>query len=134
MNQTDLITEMQTAIDEELHVCIWTLLHDYPDEYISMFTYQMGWEGEKSGKEAQGKRIRPLLVLLVCHACGGDWHKALPAAVAVELVHNFSLIHDDIQDRSETRRGRPTIWGKMGRSPGDQCRGCNVDCGLNSPL
>ena len=43
-----------------------------------------------------------------------DWHKALPAAAAVELLHNFSLIHDDIQDHSDMRRGRPTVWVKWG--------------------
>ncbi|HEX5943224.1 MAG TPA: polyprenyl synthetase family protein, partial [Anaerolineales bacterium] len=47
-------------------------------------------------------------------ACGADWQSALPAAAAVELVHNFSLVHDDIQDNSDRRRGRPTTWVKWG--------------------
>jgi geranylgeranyl diphosphate synthase type I len=47
-------------------------------------------------------------------ASGGDWRKALPAAAGVEYVHNFSLIHDDIQDQSPLRRGRPTVWKKWG--------------------
>ncbi|EKD87658.1 MAG: hypothetical protein ACD_35C00296G0004 [uncultured bacterium] len=111
-----LISELQSSIDKELHNSLDQLLKDYPAEYVSMLHYQLGWEGENSGLEAQGKRIRPLLVLLACHACGGDWHKALPAAASVELVHNFSLIHDDIQDRSETRRGRQTLWVKWGEA------------------
>ena len=76
--------------------------------FHEMLTYHMGWTGEGAGPEATGKRIRPLLVLLVTAACGADWQPALPAAAAVELVHNFSLVHDDIQDNSDKRRGRPT--------------------------
>ncbi|MFN3763642.1 MAG: polyprenyl synthetase family protein [Anaerolineae bacterium] len=58
--------------------------------------------------------MRPVLCLLCCEACGGDWEQALPAAAAVELVHNFSLIHDDIEDGDSTRRGRPTVWSVWG--------------------
>jgi hypothetical protein len=47
-------------------------------------------------------------------ASGGDWHDALPAAAAVELLHNFSLIHDDIEDGDSLRRGRPTLWKVWG--------------------
>jgi geranylgeranyl diphosphate synthase type I len=75
-----------------------------------MISYQMGWTGQGAGPEASGKQIRPKMVLLSCAAAGGKWQKALPAAAAVELIHNFSLIHDDIEDHSEFRRGRPTIW------------------------
>jgi geranylgeranyl diphosphate synthase, type I len=88
--------------------------------FHEMLTYHMGWTGEGAGSEATGKRIRPLMVLLTCLASsggkGGDamWQSALPAAAAVELVHNFSLVHDDIQDNSEKRRGRPTTWVKWG--------------------
>jgi geranylgeranyl diphosphate synthase type I len=79
-----------------------------------MLAYHMGWFGKPINSEARGKRIRPLLVLLSCSAAGGDWTQALPAAVAVELVHNFSLLHDDIEDKSHLRRGRPTVWKKWG--------------------
>ena len=82
--------------------------------FHEMITYHMGWTGEGAGPDATGKRIRPLLVLLCAAASGGDWQNALPAAAAVELVHNFSLVHDDIQDNSEKRRGRPTTWVKVG--------------------
>ena len=79
-----------------------------------MLAYHLGWEGEGSGPEARGKRIRPLLTLLACASAGGEWPDCLPAAAAVELIHNFSLIHDDIEDNSPLRRGRPTIWKKWG--------------------
>src|SRR5512145_395462 len=82
--------------------------------FYEMLTYHMGWTGEGAGPEATGKRIRPLLVVLCTGACGTDWQSALPAAAAVELVHNFSLVHDDIQDNSDKRRGRPTTWVKWG--------------------
>ena len=82
--------------------------------FHEMLTYHMGWTGEGAGPEATGKRIRPLLVLLCAASCGASWQLALPAAAAVELVHNFSLVHDDIQDNSPKRRGRDTAWVKWG--------------------
>jgi geranylgeranyl diphosphate synthase type II len=59
---------------------------------------------------AGGKRMRPLLTLLACDACGGDWRSALPAACAVEMIHTYSLVHDDLpaMDDDDLRRGRPT--------------------------
>jgi len=75
-----------------------------------MITYQLGWTGENAGPKAEGKHIRPLLVLLAAEAAGGEWQSALPAAAAVELIHNFSLIHDDIEDNGTIRRGRPQYW------------------------
>jgi len=59
-----------------------------------------------------GKRLRPILLLLATEAVGGDYRTALPAATAVELLHNFTLIHDDIMDEDDTRRGRPTVHAK----------------------
>ena len=67
-----------------------------------------------------GKRVRPLLVLLSCEAVGGDWFHALPAAVAVECVHAFSLVHDDLpaMDDDDYRRGRLTTHRKYGEALG----------------
>jgi len=73
--------------------------------------YHLGFDGSSP---PQGKALRPTLCLLICDALGGAWHKALPAAVSIELIHNFSLIHDDIQDNDELRRGRPTLWTQWG--------------------
>jgi geranylgeranyl diphosphate synthase type I len=83
-------------------------------ELHSMLAYHMGWEGPGAGPEAQGKRIRPLLVMLTTASLGSPWQISLPAAAAVELIHNFSLIHDDIQDQGHLRRNRPTLWVKWG--------------------
>ncbi len=82
--------------------------------FHEMLTYHMGWTGDGAGPEATGKRIRPILVLLTAASCGADWKSALPAAAAIEFVHNFSLVHDDIQDNSPKRRGRDTAWIKWG--------------------
>ncbi len=59
-----------------------------------------------------GKRIRPALVLLSCESVGGEIARALPAAAAIEILHNFTLVHDDIMDHANLRRGRPTIHVK----------------------
>lgn len=67
--------------------------------------------------EDGGKRIRPLLCLMGADVYGGEPEKALPAAVAVEVFHNFTLLHDDIMDKAELRRGRPAVhlkWGESG--------------------
>jgi geranylgeranyl diphosphate synthase type II len=56
-----------------------------------------------------GKRLRAILLLLACEAVGGNARKALPAGAAVEIMHNFTLVHDDIMDHAPTRRGRPTV-------------------------
>ena len=59
-----------------------------------------------------GKRIRPLLALMAADAVEGTYEKALPAALAVEIFHNFSLVHDDIMDEAPLRRGKPTVHEK----------------------
>ncbi len=105
---------MLPAIEEELHAVIDRTTNPVYPVLRGMLAYHLGWEGPGAGPEAQGKRIRPLLVLLCAQASGGDWRAALPAAAAVELLHNFSLIHDDIQDNSPLRRGRETVWKVWG--------------------
>jgi geranylgeranyl diphosphate synthase type I len=109
-----LTSTLLAAIETELRRQVSRLDTPQTQTYHEMLTYHMGWTGEGAGPDATGKRIRPLLVLLTAAGGGGDWQAALPAAAAVELVHNFSLIHDDIQDNSEKRRGRSTVWVKWG--------------------
>jgi geranylgeranyl diphosphate synthase, type I len=103
-----------TRIESELQRQVARLDSPRTQPFHEMLTYHMGWTGEGAGPEATGKRIRPLMLLLCTSACGATWEPALPAAAAVELVHNFSLVHDDIQDNSDKRRGRPTTWVKSG--------------------
>lgn len=111
MKSKEWITELLPAIEEELKKQVYRIP---AGEMRGMLTYHLGWTGEGSGTAAQGKRIRPLLTLLTCAGTGGNWKDALPAAAAVELVHNFSLIHDDIEDNSDLRRGRKTVWKLWG--------------------
>src|SRR5918999_948219 len=73
--------------------------------------YHLGLDG--SGAPA-GKRVRPLLGLLAYASIAGDYERALPGAAAVELGHNFSLVHDDIEDGDRERRHRPTVWALHG--------------------
>jgi geranylgeranyl diphosphate synthase, type I len=109
---------MLSAIEQELQKQVARLAEPRTQLFHDMLTYHMGWTGEGAGPEAAGKRIRPLMVLLVTASCGVDWQSALPAAAAVELVHNFSLIHDDIEDNSDKRRRRTTVWKKWGLAQG----------------
>ena len=83
-----------------------------------MARYQLG-QVNADGSPAttdRGKAIRPTLCLLMCEALGGDPEAALPAAAGLELLHNFTLVHDDVMDDDEVRRHRPTVWVLWGRS------------------
>ncbi|NLE75991.1 MAG: polyprenyl synthetase family protein [Chloroflexi bacterium] len=84
--------------------------------HYGMMHYHMGWVDEalQPAQVNTGKRVRSLLCLETCAALGGDPERALPATAALELLHNFSLIHDDIEDDSEMRRGRTTVWTLWG--------------------
>jgi geranylgeranyl diphosphate synthase type I len=104
------------ALREELQKAVAPAGDHSTEGMLEMITYQLGWTGEKAGPKAEGKQLRAVLTLLACQAAGGDWQDALPAAAAVELLHNFSLIHDDIEDLGETRRGRPTVWKIWGKA------------------
>ncbi len=110
MSLKKYMESMLPAIESELQRQIARLDEPRTRPFYDMLTYHMGWTGEGAGPEATGKRIRPLMVLLTIAACEMEWLYALPAAAAVELVHNFSLVHDDIQDNSDKRRGRTTMW------------------------
>jgi geranylgeranyl diphosphate synthase type I len=89
-----------------------------PAPFYGMMQYHMGWVDASFEPEAvyAGKQIRPILTLLICEAAGGNWRQALPAAASIEILHNFSLVHDDIEDSSPTRRGRATVWKIWGEA------------------
>lgn len=71
--------------------------------------------------QASGKRVRPVLLLLTAEALGADRVRAMPAALAVEVFHNFTLVHDDIMDHAPTRRGRPTVHARWDESTAILC-------------
>jgi geranylgeranyl diphosphate synthase type I len=84
--------------------------------HYSLMRYHLGWE-DRDGRPQEarhGKLLRPLLCATSCEAVGGDAETVLPLAAAVELLHNFSLIHDDIEDRSPQRHGRDAVWRVWG--------------------
>ena len=77
-----------------------------------MLFYHFGYE--PYGPARRGKRLRPQIVLRIAQSHGADVADALDAAVAVEILHNYSLVHDDIEDRDELRHGRQTLWARDG--------------------
>jgi geranylgeranyl diphosphate synthase type I len=78
--------------------------------------YHFGWQRADGSPDTAnaGKAVRPALTLATASAFGADPEEVVPAAVAVELVHNFTLLHDDVMDRDLTRRHRPTAWSVFG--------------------
>ncbi len=111
-----LSQEMRQAVNAEMK-SVLNATEDQPDNFYGMMHYHMGWRDEllRPANVHAGKQIRPVICLLTCQAAGGDWQQAVPAAAAIELLHNFSLIHDDIEDASPTRRGRKTLWTIWGQ-------------------
>lgn len=80
--------------------------------------YSLIEDAMKYSLESGGKRVRPMLVLEFCRLCGGDVTKALPFAIAVEFIHTYSLIHDDLpcMDNDDMRRGKPSSHKKFGEA------------------
>lgn len=85
-------------------------------ELYDILRYHLGWLDKNLTPAVgrSGKMLRPVICLLSCEAVGGDFRQGLPAAAALELLHNFSLIHDDVEDRGRERHGRVTVWANWG--------------------
>lgn len=84
-----------------------------------MAEYHLGWsDGVTSEERFRGKMVRPMIAIYASQAIGGTdaGERAVPLAAAIELLHNFTLIHDDIQDNSPSRRHRPTVWARWGEA------------------
>ncbi|KOX39380.1 polyprenyl synthetase [Streptomyces sp. NRRL F-4707] len=109
-----LLRESRASVDPELRSAIASL----PDAMRRIALYHFGWQHADGTPAAgnAGKAIRPALVLTAATALGGPAARAAAgrAAAAVELVHNFTLLHDDVMDRDATRRHRPTAWTVFG--------------------
>jgi geranylgeranyl diphosphate synthase type I len=80
-----------------------------------MIRYHFGYD---EAAKKSGKRLRPQLLLRTALAEGGSLECALDAAVAIEILHNYSLVHDDIEDGDRLRHGRTTIWARFGIAQG----------------
>jgi hypothetical protein len=98
------------AIDEEIRDVL-AQAEPALQPFYGMMLYHLGLDMDRPGG---GKRMRPLICVLVYEALAGDPQAMLPAAAALELLHNFTLIHDDIEDHDPTRHHRPTVWSVWG--------------------
>ncbi|WP_374118827.1 polyprenyl synthetase family protein [Allokutzneria sp. A3M-2-11 16] len=108
-----MLAECRATVVPLLRAAVETL----PAPVRRVAGYHFGWldeRGEPVTDDNVGKMIRPALALLSARAVGGAGEDALLAAVSVELVHNFSLLHDDIIDGDRMRRNRPTAWAVFG--------------------
>ena len=98
----EIETEMRSVIEQR---------DGHTRPLYEMLAYHLGLDQPDGPR---GKRMRPLLGLLAYQSLTGDYRAALPGAAAVELGHNFSLVHDDIEDADQERRHRPTLWAIWG--------------------
>jgi geranylgeranyl diphosphate synthase type I len=117
------LTRLGALTDGWIRDAIAQHLSPRAERLAAMLEYHFGWRGPDLHVLARpapaGKKLRPALVLLVSQAvCGEMPEAARNSAAAVELIHNFSLVHDDIQDRSELRRHRPALWSLWGMPQG----------------
>jgi geranylgeranyl pyrophosphate synthase len=99
----DIEAEMQSVLDRRRG--------SHTEPLYAQLAYHLGIDRSEGSR---GKRLRPLLGLLAYASLAGDYRKALPGAAAVELGHNFSLVHDDIEDADRERHHRPTLWAIWG--------------------
>ena len=108
----DVLTHSRAAFDPALRTAVDSL----PGSLRHIAGYHFGWwDADGTPADADhGKAIRPAMTLRAAASVGGSALAAIPAAVAVELVHNFTLLHDDVMDRDHTRRHRPTAWTVFG--------------------
>ena len=112
-----LLPDLLFRYRERLEVELRSALARSDLDLYQILRYHLGWEDEhgRPSVGAEGKAFRPALCLLSCQAAGGTLEIGIPAAAAVELMHNFSLIHDDIQDQDRERHHRATVWALWGK-------------------
>lgn len=111
----DAVASRRARLDSFLRAAVGAM----PASTRRIAAYHLGWLDHNGDPVAAnpGKLIRPTLALLAAEAVGGSAEEAIPAAAAIELAHNFSLLHDDVIDRDLTRRHRPTAWTVFGVGP-----------------
>lgn len=114
----DVLGWSRDLVDPALRAAVATI----PATMRDLAGYHFGWcdEHGRPTECSGGKGIRPALALLAAEAVGGVADATVPAATAVELVHNHSLVHDDVMDGDRTRRHRPTLWAVFGANPAIQ--------------
>ena len=110
-----MFSRYKNSVEQELNRVVPTA---HNSETYRLLRYHLGWVDQQGTpmdtSVSQGKALRPTLCLFACEALSSEYSRALPAAAALELIHNFSLIHDDIQDQDMERRHQPTVWHLWG--------------------
>jgi len=117
VEQTPSLPEFFSRYESRIDEALRTELLGLDQDIYNIHRYYMGWQ-EIDGTDSSaggGKRMRPTLAMLAAEAVGGDLERATPIAVALEYVHNFSLIHDDLEDMDRMRHHRPTVWAVWGK-------------------
>jgi geranylgeranyl diphosphate synthase type I len=119
MKQPDTNPDMRQLVQAAMRAA-FPQAEERVARFYAMQEYHLGWRDARLAPDAAdpGKLIRPQLVLLACRAAGGDVAQAMPLAAGIQLLHDFTLIHDDIEDNSDARRGRPTLWHLWGLAQG----------------
>jgi geranylgeranyl diphosphate synthase, type I len=112
-------SDIRAVIQEEMRAT-FPEAEERVARFYAMQAYHLGWRDENllPASFDAGKLLRPQLAILTCRAVGGEVAHALPLAAGIQLIHDFSLIHDDIEDQSDTRRGRVTVWKQWGLAHG----------------
>ncbi|MCH8061960.1 MAG: polyprenyl synthetase family protein [Chloroflexi bacterium] len=115
-SEANQLPEMFRKYRSSINEAMRNALTQDSSQVYDMLRYYLGWVDEEGNPTVatEGKFLRPTLCLFACEASGGSIRQAMSAAVALELIHNFSLIHDDIQDHDETRHHRKTLWAVWG--------------------
>lgn len=110
---TDFAAQVRDQIDHALRIALQEVIDDADGGCPGVLA-----EAMEHSLLAPGKRLRPLLVLMAADACGSDFMRSLPAACAVEMIHAYSLVHDDLpaMDDDDMRRGRPSCHAKFGEA------------------
>ena len=102
----NFLTKYEVMISDYLKSSVLSYDGDI-SKYINNY---FGWEDNDKESSYQGKAFRPALCIALCDSLSGNINAALPCSISIELVHNFSLIHDDIEDNDKLRRHKPTLW------------------------
>ena len=127
----EAIGRVRAPVQQALRAAVGTL----DDERMRLIaSYQLGWCDQNGNPVGSGggKAIRPTLAVLSAEAGGGSADDGLPSAVAVELVHNFSLLHDDVMDRDLERRHRPTGWAVFGEGQAILAGNAMLTCAIEA--
>lgn len=138
-SQATVVENLLRTSRDRVEPALWSAIQTLEEPIREVCEYHFGWRDldgvTRSRALALGKGIRPALVFLGAQAVDGgdgDAHEAAKAAAGIELIHNFSLVHDDIMDEDKTRRHRETVWSAFGQPAGILAGDALLCLGLNT--